>query len=72
MHYEIYKDLQQQWRWRIIDSRSRVAATSSDAYEKREDALRSLMQIRQHAASAQIYDHSLNKWLGTMETSNEE
>jgi Uncharacterized conserved protein len=39
MHYKIYKDRLNQWRWRYVSSNGRTIADSAEGYYNRSDAM---------------------------------
>lgn len=39
MHYVLYKDRQNQWRWRYVSSNGRTIADSGEGYYNRIDAM---------------------------------
>lgn len=54
-YYAIYKDVQNQWRWRYVASNNRIIAVSSEAYHNKADCMHSINLMKQ-SANAPVYE----------------
>ena len=54
MKYEIYKDVQGYWRWRLKASNGRIIADSGEGYWNKQDCLAGIGLVKQSSAT-QIY-----------------
>lgn len=56
--YYVYRDKQNEWRWRLLTSGLRILAISSEGYTAREDCLASVEQVKSSGkADVLIDDH---------------
>lgn len=54
MKFEVYRDAQKQYRWRLIASNGRQIADSSEGYKRRVDCIRAIDRIQADAENATI------------------
>jgi uncharacterized protein YegP (UPF0339 family) len=54
MHFYVYQDSQNQWRWRLVASNNRVIADSAEGYWNKDDCLRGIALVKQ-AYNAPVY-----------------
>lgn len=47
MRIELYKDLDKEWRWRVIARNGRVVADGPEGYKKRATMLKTLRRVKQ-------------------------
>ncbi len=52
MKWEIYKDVNKQWRWRLKAANGKIVADSAEAYNHKGDCMRMVDLIRSHAAES--------------------
>ena len=52
--FEIYKDEDRGWRWRLIQRNTLIVVESSDSFGRRGDAKRAAEKARQEMAEAPI------------------
>jgi uncharacterized protein YegP (UPF0339 family) len=53
-HFDAYEDLVGRWRWRLIASSGKSAATSGESYDSHWHALRAAENVRGVAGAARI------------------
>ena len=53
MHFEVYRDAANEWRWTLYASNGRKVADSGEGYHNRADCLRGI-EIVQSSGAAQI------------------
>lgn len=46
MHFELYRDADGDWRWRLKAGNGRVVASSGEGYQKKFDALAGIDLVR--------------------------
>ncbi len=54
MQFEIYRDADKRWRWRLRQANSLVIAESAKTYAKRSQVLNAIRGIMVHAADAKV------------------
>jgi len=55
MIYQVYRDHQSQWRWRLVAANNRIIATSGESFWNKADCLHSI-QLVQNSGSAPIVE----------------
>jgi uncharacterized protein YegP (UPF0339 family) len=55
MRYNIYKDKQGYWRWRLLAANNRVIADSGEAYFNKQDCLHGIDLVKS-AYNAPVYE----------------
>lgn len=53
-YYQLYKDANQQWRWRFVASNGRIIAVSSESYYNKSDCLNGIALMKA-SATAPVY-----------------
>lgn len=56
MHFEVYRDKTNQYRWRLWAANNRIIADSGEAYHNKQDCLNMLIWIKNNSAAAAIVD----------------
>ena len=51
MTYQVYKDIQNQWRWRLRAANNRIIATSGEAYINKSDCLHAINLVKGSAST---------------------
>lgn len=46
MHFELYKDKQGQWRWRLVARNGKYIANSGEGYYNKQDCLHAIMLVK--------------------------
>ena len=54
-HYELYRDSNRGWRWRLKASNGLTIADSAESYRNRGDCLKALKLVK-HSASAPVVE----------------
>jgi uncharacterized protein len=54
MQFELYRDGNGEWRWRLKAANGQVVATSGEGYVARSDAEHGIELVKRNAASAPI------------------
>ena len=54
--FEAFRDMHDQWRWRLIGANERVMASSTEAFGSQVDAIRAAEAVKAEAAGASISD----------------
>ncbi len=55
--YEVYRDSEKKWRWRLIVPRDGIVATSRQGFDTRDNCVRQIRLVRSNAHSP-VYDIS--------------
>ncbi len=55
MAYYLYKDGQQQWRWRLVAANNRIIANSGEGYWNKDDCLDAINLVK-GSYSAPVYE----------------
>ncbi|MXW65374.1 MAG: DUF1508 domain-containing protein [Bacteroidetes bacterium SB0662_bin_6] len=55
--YEVYRDSEKKWRWRLIVPRHGIVATSSQGFDTRDECVRQIRMVRSNVHSP-VYDIS--------------
>lgn len=55
MVYQVYRDVNQQWRWRLIAGNNRIIANSGEGFHNKPDCLASIALV-QNSAQAPVKD----------------
>lgn len=55
MHYQIYKDVNNQWRWRFVANNNRIVANSGEGYHNKADCQHAISLIAQ-SGTAKVYE----------------
>lgn len=55
---EIFRDSDNQWRWRVVADNNRVVATCGEGYHNRKDCIHGLHVVTRH-----IIESALNAWM---------
>lgn len=59
-HYEIYKDVSGQYRWRFWASNGRKIADSGESYHNKQDCQRGI-EIMKASANAPVVDSTVDR-----------
>jgi uncharacterized protein YegP (UPF0339 family) len=54
-YYQIYRDTQNQWRWRYVAANGRIIAVSSESYWNLSDC-RSAVEIMRNSSNSPVYE----------------
>ncbi|MCA9732664.1 DUF1508 domain-containing protein [candidate division KSB1 bacterium] len=54
LKFEIFKDVSNQYRWRLRANNYKIIATSGEGYHNRSDCEYAINLVKQNAASAEI------------------
>lgn len=54
MQYQVYKDSQNQWRWRLVAGNNRIIANSGEGYWNQQDCLNAIGLVKA-SGSAPVY-----------------
>jgi len=46
MRYEVYRDMNLQWRWRLRAANQRILANSGEGYHKKQDCLDAIALVK--------------------------
>lgn len=46
MYFDLYLDVNRQWRWRLVASNGRIIATSGEGYFNKEDCLTAINLVK--------------------------
>lgn len=58
MHFVIYQDVTNQWRWRLRrDGNYKILADSGESYVAKNDCLYAIGLMKQLAGSAPVYEN---------------
>ena len=55
MYYQIYRDAQNYWRWRLRAANNETIAVSSESYHNKSDCLHSINLVKRSSA-APVYE----------------
>lgn len=55
MAYYVYKDSQQQWRWRLVTANNRIIANSGEGYWNKSDCLDAIDLVK-GSYSSPVYE----------------
>jgi len=55
MQFQIYKDVQNHWRWRLLAANHKTIADSGESYWNRDDCLKAIALVKSSAA-APVYE----------------
>jgi len=55
MYYQIYKDINQQWRWRYVAANGRIIADSAESYINKADCLHGIALMK-GSSNAPVYE----------------
>jgi uncharacterized protein YegP (UPF0339 family) len=56
MFFQLYKDSQGLWRWRLVASNRQIIAASAEGYYNKQDCLRMVELIKREANSTPVYE----------------
>lgn len=56
MYFEIYKDSQREWRWRLRASNNYIIADSSEGYNNKQDCIHAIDLVKSTNASTPVYE----------------
>jgi len=59
MTYQLYRDAQREWRWRLKAANGRIIANSSQGYRTKQDCLDDINRIRGNAAASTLEHESV-------------
>ena len=51
MHYELYRDKKEEFRWRLIHDNGNILATSSESYKAKASATKCIENVKASADS---------------------
>jgi uncharacterized protein YegP (UPF0339 family) len=54
LHYLIYRDVNSQWRWRLVAANNRIIANSGEGYWNQADC-QAAIRLVQNSGAAPIY-----------------
>ena len=46
MHYKVYKDLRNEWRWRLRAANNEIIADSGEGYRNKSDCLAAINLVK--------------------------
>lgn len=49
MVYQVYRDVNQQWRWRLVAGNNRTIANSGEGFHNKQDCLASIALVKSSA-----------------------
>jgi uncharacterized protein YegP (UPF0339 family) len=55
MYYQVYKDSQSYWRWRLRTANHKIIADSAESYVNKSDCLAGITLVKQ-SANAPVYE----------------
>jgi uncharacterized protein YegP (UPF0339 family) len=55
VYYEVYKDLSQQWRWRLVAANYKIIANSGESYWNKSDCMHAIDLVK-GSFSAPVYE----------------
>lgn len=56
MEFQIYKDRQEKYRWRLVATNGRTIADSGEGYNNKTDCQHGINLVKNYAASARVVD----------------
>ncbi|HZW39709.1 MAG TPA: DUF1508 domain-containing protein [Ignavibacteriaceae bacterium] len=56
MHYSIFKDENEQWRWKLIASNGRSIAASGEGYLNKQDCLNAINLVKESSEAKINYN----------------
>ena len=56
MHFEIYRDAADEWRWRLRDQNGQVIANSGEGYSRLEECEYAIILVKQVSYSTPVED----------------
>jgi len=62
LHFQIFRDVQQQWRWHLVSPNNRIIASSGEGYHNQNDCLDAI-QIVKSTSNSRIWDQTTQQWL---------
>ena len=54
--FEVYRDREAKWRWRLVHDNGNVLADSGEGYASKQKAKQGLASVRENAAGANIVE----------------
>jgi uncharacterized protein YegP (UPF0339 family) len=51
MYYFVYRDVQNQWRWRLYAANYRIVAESGEGYYNRSDCINAIALVKRSASA---------------------
>ena len=54
MHFNLYKDEADEWRWRLIASNGRIVADSGESYTTKAKAQAGIASVKEGVAAAPV------------------
>jgi uncharacterized protein YegP (UPF0339 family) len=54
--FEVFRDVKQEYRWRLVAANGRAVAVSGEGYTRRDDCLRALKTVRELVPTAPVVD----------------
>jgi uncharacterized protein YegP (UPF0339 family) len=60
-YFTLFKDVENQWRWRLKADNHKVIATS-EACERRESCVHSIRVVKSEVRKAAVYDTTKDPW----------
>lgn len=61
LHFELYKDAKDEFRWRLKAANGQVLATSGDGYKAKADCQHGIEVIQKEASKAKVLDLTTKK-----------
>lgn len=55
MKYQVYRDQNNQWRWRLVAANGRIIAVSGESYWNKTDCLNAINLVKS-SSSAPVYE----------------
>ncbi|MBW3549675.1 MAG: DUF1508 domain-containing protein [Proteobacteria bacterium] len=61
--FVIYKDMQDDWRWRLFAANAEKIAESGEGYKNRVDCIHGVRLVAATATKADIWDGATKQWI---------
>jgi uncharacterized protein YegP (UPF0339 family) len=62
LYFDLQKSTNGQWYFNVRSAGNHRIVATSETYHNRQDALHTVQLIRQHAASAAVWDSTTQRW----------
>ena len=63
MHFNLYQDEGEKWRWNFCVVEEKAIAVSTISYDDRMEAIASIGLLKGMVVAAQVYDKVEKRWL---------
>ncbi|WP_458207452.1 HVO_2922 family protein [Haladaptatus sp. NG-SE-30] len=52
--FELYRDANEEWRWRLVHDNGNIIADSGEGYERQSTARNGIESVQENAAGSQV------------------